>query len=410
MSARRPGRGAALRGLAGAGAGALLLAAAGPSSAVGQTPFTALGLGYPVAPVDARAAGMGSTGVGLLDGSFTLRNPAEIAAHEGSALAVTLAPEGVDVEGGGRPLDSGRSRVSVIRAVSRMGPVAVAVGFGSELDQDFTLRLSDTLVTTVGRFPVEETREHDGGVSAIDVSLAGELGPVMLGVGVQRLTGNLRQSIVRRFEADVDTGLVALRDADASARLSYGGWRVRAGAALRIGRRAQVGGTFGLTGDLDAEVDTLAPAEAPNLPTSRIFEMPADAEVGASVRIHDRLLLSVAGGWVGWSVLDGSFEGVEVDDVRWGGGGLEFRGLEVLGFEVPLRLGGRFGDLPFYPEGGEQPTERAVSVGVGARFRPGRGAPAEVNAALELGSRGDLEDVGLEESFQRLVIGFVIRT
>lgn len=405
MSARG---GTALRGIAGAGLGALLLAATAPGAA--QTPFTALGLGYPVAPVDARAAGMGSTGVGLLDGSFTLRNPAEIAAHEGSALAVTLAPEGVDIEGEGRPMDSGRSRISVIRAVSRMGPVAVALGFGSELDQDFTLRLSDTLATAVGRFPLEETREHDGGVSAIDVSLAGELGSVLLGVGVQRLTGNLRQSIVRRFQADVDTGFVALRDADAEARLSYGGWRVRAGAAFRIGRRAQVGGAFGLTGDLDAEVDTLAPADASNLPTSRTFEMPADAEVGASVRVHDRLLLSVAGGWVGWSVLDGTFEGMAADDVRWGGGGLEFRGLEVLGFEVPLRLGARVGDLPFYPEGGEQATERAASFGVGAHFRPGRGTPAEVNAALEVGSRGDLEGVGLEESFRRLVIGFVIRT
>lgn len=410
------GRRGRLRGrrarLAAAAAGALALAApvVGGGPLHGQTPFTGIGLGYPTPPVDARAAGLGSTGVGLLGGGFTLRNPAEIAVHPSGAVSLTFAPEIVDIEGDPGTSDSGRSRVSVIRALARMGAWAVAIGFGSELDQDFGVGLVDTLATSVGRFPFEETREHDGGVSAIDVSLARNLGPLMLGFGVQRLTGNLRQEFVRRFQADVDGGSTTLESVGAEALSSYGAWRGKAGAALRLGGDALLGGSVGLTGDMKAEVDTMPPLDPRAAPESRTFDMPANAEFGGSVLVADRVLVAGAGGWVGWSEVDGAFEGVRADDVRWGGAGLEVVGLRLLGVGLPLRLGARVTELPFFPEGQEQPTERSVSFGVGALFQPAAGVPAEVNAALELGSRGDLDGVGLEESFRRLTIGFVLRS
>lgn len=388
----------------------VLSAVVGVRPLAGQMPFTGVGLGYPVPPVDARAAALGSTGVGLLGGGFSLRNPAEIAVKPSAGIALVFAPEAVEVEDASGSSQSGRSRVSVIRAVARMGDWAVGVGFGSELDQDFGVRLEDTLSTSVGRFPFEETREHDGGVSAIDLSVARELGPLLLGAGLQRLTGNLRQEFVRRFQADADGGSTTLDNVGAEAVASYGAWRGRAGAALRIGPDALVGGSVGFTGDMRAEVDTLPPLDPRTAPDSRTFDMPADAAVGASVLVADRLLLAAGGGWVGWSNVDGAFDDVAASDVRWAGGGVELIGVRVLGIGLPLRLGGRMAELPFFPAEGEQPTERAVSLGVGALFQPAAGVPAELNAALELGSRGDLDEVGLRESFRRLTIGFVLRS
>ncbi|HZD05239.1 MAG TPA: hypothetical protein VE173_09985, partial [Longimicrobiales bacterium] len=70
-----------------------------PAPAAAQVPFTGIGLGYPVPPVDGRAAGLGSSGVGLLGGSFTLRNPAELVVHDRSGIGVTLAPESVQLQG-----------------------------------------------------------------------------------------------------------------------------------------------------------------------------------------------------------------------------------------------------------------------------------------------------------------------
>lgn len=409
----RPGRSLPLRrgaaGIAALAAGAVLLAGV-PAALAGQAPFTGIGLGYPAPPVDARAAALGSTGVGLMGGTFTLRNPAELAAHPTSAISLNLAPERVDVQGPLGVNDSGRSRLSLVRAMSRIGEWAVGVGFGTELDQDFGVRFEDTLTTSVGRFPFEEVREHDGGVSSVDVSVARELGALLLGVGVQRLTGSLRQELTRRFQPDVDEGGTTLQGLFAETRLSYGAWRVKGGAALRLGDRALIGGSLGFTGNMEADVDTLPPLDPRTAPASRTFDMPRSAEAGGSVLIAERLLFTAAGGWVGWSTVDGGFEGVRAEDIRWAGGGLEFIGVRLIGIGVPLRAGARVTELPFFPEGKEQPVERSFGIGVGAMFRPGAGAPAEMNASLEFGSRGDLADVGLEESFRRLTIGFVLRS
>lgn len=373
-------------------------------------PFTGVGLGYPVPPVDGRAAALGSSGVGLLGGSFTLRNPAELVVHGQSGIAVTLAPESVDLEGPGGTNDVGRSRFSVIRAVSRFGDWALGIGFGSELDQDFEVRLEDTLALSVGRFPFEEVRVHDGGVSSVDASLARRAGPLLVGVGFQRLMGSLRQETSRRFQPDVDEGGTALNSIRAQTRLSYGAWRLKGGAALELGRRALLGGSFGLTAEMRADVDTLPPLDPRTAPASRSFDMPANGEVGGSFLVGERLLVAASAGWVGWSRTDGAFEGVTAEDVRWAGGGVELVGVRLLGIGLPLRAGARVSELPFFPEGAEQPVERAVSLGVGALFRPGAGTPAELNAAIELGARGDLETAGLEESFRRLTVGFVLRS
>jgi len=52
-----------------------------PGILAAQTPVTSLGLGYPVPPLDARAAALGGTGMGLFGGSFSSRNPAELGAR-----------------------------------------------------------------------------------------------------------------------------------------------------------------------------------------------------------------------------------------------------------------------------------------------------------------------------------------
>lgn len=382
------------------------LAAGAPRGTAAQTPFTATGLGYPVPPVDARAAALGTTGVGLLGSTFSLRNPAEIAYHPLSGVIVTLAPEAVEVEGPRRSNDTGRSRFSVIRAVVKMDDWAMAIGFGSELDQDYEVRFEDTLAVTAGTFPFEEVREHDGGVSTIDFSLARRLGPLSLGVGVQRLTGSLRQSFIRRFQPDVEGQGLAPRPIQMESRVSYGAWRVRGGAAVNLGDRVMVGGAVSRTTELRSRADTTGAASNVTVPEDRAFPMPASVEVGASVLVVRDVLLTGAGGWSGWSRLDGAIEGTAARDVRWGGAGVEFGGLEVIGMFVPLRVGGRWARLPFFPEDREQPTERALSLGFGAIFR---GGLAEVNLAGEVGRRGDLAESGIEESFRRLTVSFVLR-
>lgn len=369
-----------------------------PPPASAQTPVTSLGLGYPVAPVDARAAALGGVGVGLLDGSFSIRNPADLVEFERAALSVTATPENVTVTGPEGKTGADRSRFSVIRAVLPLGPWAASVGFGNDLDQDWRFRTRDTLTISTGRFPFEQRREDDGGVSTVDLSLARSVGPVSLGVSYQALTGSVRQTLLRRFEISVDSTVRAPNRVEQEANWSYSGWRLTAGLGVEVGGSVRVSGYYAWTGDLDAERDSLGALEGIRA-ESRTFGMPASAGVGVSARPLDDLLVTAGGGWTGWSETELPEEGTT--DVYWGGGGVEYTGLQLGSFPIRLRAGGRHAELPFSLPGRAAPTESAVTLGLGTAFASGL---ARLDFAAELGSRGDRPTTGMEESFQRFSI------
>lgn len=402
-------RSPARRGVPRAALAAVALAgwalAGAPRPAAAQTPSTAVGLGYPAVPVDARAAALGSTGIGLLGSTFSLRNPAELTEHPASGISITAQPEAVEVaevDGGD---DTGRSRFSTLRAVVRVDEWGVGVGFGSELDQDFVLRLQDTASLGVGRFPYEERREHDGGVSVVELSVARGVGPLSLGLAGQRLTGSLRQTFDRRFEPGVPDSVRQIANVGAEQIVSYGGWRARAGASLRLSSRFMAGASATLPGTLTAD------PEEGSAGASAEFDLPAAFDVGLSARPTERFLVTAAGGWTGWSSADGDggLEDGTARDATWFGAGLEYWGVTLRQAPIPLRVGFRQAELPFSRPGFEPADETALTLGVGAIFERGGLPVAEGNVAFELGRRGDLEEAGFEESFRRFTVSVTLR-
>jgi hypothetical protein len=86
-------------------------------------------------------------------------------------------------------------------------------------------------------------------------------------------------------------------------------------------------------------------------------------------------------------------------DVMGAAGGVEYTGLRIFAKEVPLRLGGRYSQLPFRWTGSaEFPNERAVTAGLGYRLG---GRAAMFDAAAERGWRGG-ETAGIDEPYWRL--------
>ena len=73
-------------------------------------------------------------------------------------------------------------------------------------------------------------------------------------------------------------------------------------------------------------------------------------------------------------------------------------GVRLFSLPTPLRVGYRYTDLPFFDSDFEQLTEQAFTFGLGLRIAGGR---ATFDLGVEIGSRGDLEKTGTEESFQR---------
>ncbi len=367
-----------------------------------QVPVTSLGVGYPVDPVDARAAALGNTGIGLLGGSFSIRNPADLILHQDPGFGISLSGEAVSVLGPRQSTTTGRERFPAIRAIVPFSRFAVSLGFRSEFDQDWSGLAQDTLRFDDGLVPFEERREHDGGVSSVDASLATNLGPLGVGVSARRLTGSLRQSLVRTFDAPTGEA-PSLVTVSGSQDLSYHAWRFTAGALLGVSDRLVVSGAYSQGGTLTTSVLDLQGEVA----SESTIDFPASVELGASFRITDGLLLTGALGRSNWSgEVGGLVGGSSLHSATWAGGGLEFRGVTLLGGELPLRLGARRSGLPFSPSPDQQLTESAYSGGFGWEFQEGL---AVVDVGLELGSRGNFEMTGAAEDFQRFTLTFTLR-
>ncbi|MYC87987.1 MAG: hypothetical protein F4X22_07085 [Gemmatimonadales bacterium] len=380
---------------------ALAALAASPVALFAQTPLTAVGLGYPVAPVDGRSAALGGSGSGLLGGSFSLTNPADLLLHAEPGFSVSLASEGVTLEGDGPSLDTGRGRFTTIRALVPYNDWAFSLAFGGEFDQDWSNILQDTLRLTDGAVPYEETREHNGGISTIDASLARRLGPLGVGISAQRLTGSLRQSFFRNFDDPVG-GAPALGGIAGARELSWRAWRFRAGGSIRLGDRVVAGVSLSTGGTLYATPEGAEEPEAD-------FDLPTSIELGGSARVTDQLLVTAGGGRAGWSAVGSrvaaSGPAFQSHDIAWVGGGIEFGALSLLGGRLPLRAGWRRTGLPF-SRGAEALEESAFTGGFGWEFQEGL---AVFDLAFESGSRGDVAAVGFAESFRRVTLSFSLR-
>ncbi len=381
------------------GLAALLVLVLAPALAA-QMPVTGLGLGYPVPPLDARAAALGGTGLGLLGGSLSGRNPADLRGFRRPTLGLTYAPESIGVETPDGTQTTGRSRVAIVQAAVPIRSWTVGLGFASGLDQDWGVRLQDTLRSSFGTYPYHERREHDGGVSAVTLAVAREFGRFSLGVDGSVLTGSLRQSFSRDFEPALEDPENTIGIAGGEARFSWSGFRIRGGAATQLGSRVRLSGVIGWSTDLTATRDT-----AGSDPAKYDFDMPFEWAIGGSAQITTGLLATAAIGYSDWGATNSDLESASAADVLWYGVGVEYVGLELFGAGLPLRAGVRRTDLPFFLVGTEQLVETAGTFGLGLEVG---GGLASFDIAVEFGTRGDFQASLVQESFRRLSISMAL--
>lgn len=367
---------------------------------VAQMPATAVGLGYPVPPLDARAAALGGTGLGLLGGSLSGRNPADLRGFRRPTLGLTYAPESIGVEAPGGSQTTGRSRVAIVQAAVPIRSWTVGLGFASGLDQDWGVVLQDTLRSSFGTYPYDERREHDGGVSAVTLAAARDIGRFSIGIDGSVLTGSLRQTFSRNFEPALEDPDNTIGIAGGEARFSWSGFRIRGGAATQLGSRVRLSGVIGWSTDLTATRDT-----AGSDPAKYDFDMPFEWAIGGSAQVTNGLLATAAIGYSDWGAMDSDLESASAADVLWYGVGVEYVGLELFGAGLPLRAGVRRTDLPFFLVGTEQLVETAGTFGVGLEVG---GGLASFDIAVELGTRGDFEASLVQESFRRLSISMAL--
>jgi len=367
-----------------------LLATAAPAGA--QSLFGSRGLGVMVAPSEARAAALGGLGVSLPGVAGSMLNPADAADVNRRGVTAAIQPSSTEIE-----TDEGSDGVDATRfplvqvSLPVRGRAVLTAGYGAFLDQNWGVTnrtrepLGDDTVTAVDEITSR------GGIAQGRLGAAFNVtDDLAIGAAIGLLTGSATRNTFRFFEDD-DVGLTPF---ETEVRTTYTAPLASLGARYRVGSAVLVGGAVTWTGDLSLSEGDGSDADV---------AMPLQVVAGASARLLEDLLVAVSTRWSGWSATD-ELDGSTPDDVLEVGGGIEWNGITTTRRAFPVRIGGRWGGQPF-GFGTEPVSERALSLGVGARLAGTDETPfALVDLALERGSRGDLGDNGLAETFWRATL------
>ena len=364
-----------------------------PARAGAQAGVSLLGLGRPEDPVDARIRALGGAGAVAHGRNYSLLNPAALSGVTSAGAFFGFATENRDVDGSLARGSLRGTRFPVGQLVYPLGERwTAAVGFGGFLDQEWLVTFEDTLRLAEDTIPFTENRGSEGGISQLRAAAAWRLHErVSVGLGLDLYAGDVVRSVRRRFD-DPNFLLEPYQDEE---RWEYDAWGWTAGLVVRPIEELQIGGAFSWASSLTATRDSAT--------REQIFPMPVRAYGGVSWRIAPDVTWLLQVGFAEWSRAAPALGGAAKNTWSFG-----------TGVEAPLarretatyfvRAGYRRVSLPF-TTGGDQGREYAWSVGLGGALASGL---VRADATYDIGKRGDLASVGIEESFRRFSFGLSV--
>ena len=384
----------------------VLAALAAPASA--QSLFNTRGLGVRLDPADARSRALGNVGIGLVGFNGSLVNPAEISDIVRRGVSASIQPFYGSDNLDGAEADVSGTRFPVVQILYPIGERTVfSPGYGGVFDQSWAIEREGVEVIGGDDIAFRDLVRSRGGVTQVRFSGAYRLAPEFsVGVGGGVYTGNLDLRLQRTFPDSADQ-LPSFRS-DRS--WNYSGPFAVVGATWNPRPTMRVAAALTWSGNLEANGEDDDEDLQPSV--GRSFDMPLRAAFGASAVVGRRLLATVSGEWEGWN--DGNYTAlgsesgpVTTASSSWVvGGGLEWEELRTSTRIFPLRAGVRYAKLPFHNVGEEQPTEWAITGGIGFRLAYDDFGPLAVaDLGIERGSRKGWAGGpagALEESFWRL--------
>ena len=397
----------ALRALALAFAGVLVLAS---PKADASSVYSEGGLGEPALEEQARIRALGGAGVaehGPLE--LSLVNPASLADVEHLVIEGTILPTMRRIRAASSPNESARETTfpSVRGAIALPGKLTLGAAYVAGTDADFQIDRAESSGAS-SSLRIDGT----GGLNYLRVSLARKLNSaVRVGLDYDVIAGSYREVWTRSF---TDSGLVPARDTLDVRYPKRGRWRF--GAQLARG---------GLTLGLAYETSQRLPLEitrhtigASDRFSGKTLTLPAGVTAGFSAPLGQRLRTVAQYRRMSWN--RSSLESDLVDfraQERISAGLERKRGTEDgMGFwsRIPIRIGGY---VLRWPEllpvagasdisGGTAPVnEWALTLGTGLISKDKGGA---LDFSLEMGSRGNRDQLGVSEQFARLGISLTM--
>lgn len=338
-----------------------------PALADGQGTVGAQGLGYPPGQYSTLARSTAGA-VAEFDPSSPL-NPASIANLNTTAIFLHYAPESRRVTSVNGSDEARVERFPLVGAIvpfSERGVVGITAS--TLLDRSWaTTQVTDANDEGLGIV------EHFSSRGAInDVRLAGAWSVnryLQVGVGAHAFIGSNRLTASRTDQAGGDVYF------EQQSELGYSGLGASAGVLWNPSRIFAVGVSALAGGNLRAEVADSIVAEA---------SVPSRASLSLRYSGISGAMLAARASWHGWSAMDGlGGSGLDARDGWEYAVGADVEGPSIFGTALALRAGSRWRDLPFGVLGA-QPTEHAISGGVGMLLGRGR---VLVDLSVERASR-----------------------
>jgi hypothetical protein len=379
----------ALRTAAPAVAAAVLLAAAGPTEA--QSLFNTRGLGVPAPAVDARATALGGLGIGLIGFHSSMTNPAELAGVTRRGVSAVLQPISTSAELDGMRDGTAGTRFPVLRIIYPVNERLVAsLGYGSWLEQSWAVRTEGTQRIGGQDVNVTDLLQSNGGIAQLRLGGAYVISPTLsVGAAAGLYTGNVERLAFRRFTGDTTATLAPFEQRlrwTYLAPLGSVGVRWDVAGVARLGASA----TFG--GRLEAEA-------VEGNGEDRSYGAPLEFAAGGSARINPLLTANAGVVWMRPPETTGTT--VSRESLRVGGG-LEYQGVRSGARTYPVRLGGRWEQLPYHLQGEAPAEERAVGFGFGFRLGDPANPAALADFGLERAERSGLATAGNDGLNERL--------
>jgi hypothetical protein len=348
----------------------LLLLAVMPGVALAQSSqFGVRGLGFPGRGLATRAIGSGGA-FGLFDQESSL-NPAALSAAATLTSVFTLSQAFRSVE---NPSGTASTRDTRFPQLMIVGPVrqtgaALGLSYTGYTDRDFTIASSSTIDLRGIPVGVVDSFSSRGGLSDLRVAGAYRIRDRWtFGVGFHVITRSNRLESRRTFS---DSSYFPSRQ---RAEVSYTGVGVSGGVIRQMGTRFAMAALARWDGHLNVDRDS-----------ARVGTVDLPYTFGLGIRWLPVPQLDLA-----TQAIVRTWSGANSDLLAQGGLGADNTWEVAVGaeytpdlkrpFRRPLRIGARYGQLPFRLTPGTQPHEYAVSAGSGMRFAQQRGG---VDLALE---------------------------
>lgn len=365
--------------------------------------FGVRGPGFPGRPYSAAAIGTGGS-TGMFDPESQL-SPASLGPLQTGTASFTMQGDfrSVETPAGSATTRDYRFPNVFVAAPIRRGQYAIGIGATTYLNRDFTLAVRDSIVLRDSVRAYTDTTRSRGGLSDLQLAFAIRTIPkTTIGFAFHVITGTDRLVARRAFDDTLYTPVLQ------SAELSTTGFGLAVGATRDISSKVTLAALIRKDFTANVNIDSARYGGATALGSS--YGLPWTFAGSGIFRVTPLLQIATQAVYRTWSAANEGMVGLGAPGASnslelSAGGELVSRVRRTTQF--PLRIGARYGTLPFLIGEGPtvQPREFALSIGTGARFARQRGG---IDISLERVWRS-ATDTGISERGWLLYTGFSIR-